>query len=76
MMRIKIITAFLVGTCIHLSTGQVKSIDSTAVLLDSIRKEVFVEHDSVIVKVTAYEPVVIDSLWLEAMYSSSLFENL
>ena len=76
MMRIKLITAFLVGTCIHLSIGQVKSIDSTAVLLDSIRKEVFVEQDSGIVKVTAYEPVVIDSLWLEAMYSSSLFDNL
>lgn len=76
MIHIKFITTFLVCTCINLSIGQVKSIDSTFVVLDSIKKGVLIEQDSTVVKEIINHPVVIDSLWLETMYSSPLFSGV
>lgn len=74
-MRLKLITVFLLGTCINLSFGQQKNIDSTTVVLDSIKMDVSIEQDSLVSKYAVNSPVVIDSLWLETMYSSPLYED-
>ena len=73
-MRIKFFTILLLATSMSLVFGQEKSLDSTAVAKDSVG--VFsMEQDSLVKEKRIQSPAVIDSLWLETMYSSSLYEK-
>jgi membrane-bound lytic murein transglycosylase D len=74
-MRTKIFTAFFFGAFINLIFGQEKSLDSTLVVQDSL-EFISVEQDSIAKEIIVNLPVVIDSLWLETMYSSPLYENV
>ncbi|MEI6865290.1 transglycosylase SLT domain-containing protein [Flavicella sp.] len=76
MTRLKLGFFLLLSAFINLSFGQTKSIDSTNVVSDSIIHEVFVQQDSIIEKALANHPIVIDSLWLDTMYSSPLYEDI
>lgn len=75
MMRFKLITALLMSICTSLSFGQEVKTDSITVVLDSIKEVVPAKNDSIVEKVIVNHPIVIDSLWLETMYSSPLFEE-
>jgi len=76
MIRIQLITAFLMVTCMSLSFAQSKDLDSIKLVLDAGLETVPVQKDSLIEPYVVNTPVVIDSLWLELMYSSSLFKEL
>jgi membrane-bound lytic murein transglycosylase D len=56
------------------SFGQETRVDSTVVVLDSLN-EVVVKNDSLVENIVVSSPVVIDSLWLETMYGSSLISE-
>ena len=73
-MRIKFFTILLLATGMSLVFGQERSLDSTAVAKDSVG--IFsMEQDSLVKEKRIQSPAVIDSLWLETMYSSSLYEK-
>jgi len=76
MKPIRVLTAFFAIACISLSHGQEKKTDSITVVQDSIQVEVSVVKDTIINEVAVNHPVVIDSLWLETMYSSPLYDAL
>ncbi|MDG2279631.1 MAG: hypothetical protein P8L42_03240, partial [Flavicella sp.] len=76
MKPIRVLTAFFAIACISLSHGQEKKTDSITVVQDSIKVEVSVVKDTIINEVAVNHPVVIDSLWLETMYSSPLYDAL
>ena len=54
--------------------GQQPELDSLIVEVNSVEVDSII-NDSIVAKKISNTPVVIDSLWLETMYSSPLYEN-
>lgn len=73
-MRYKIVLGVFLGTYMNLVFGQESVKDSVQVVPDSIEIST-VEKDTVLLKKVVNAPVVLDSLWLETMYNSSLYES-
>lgn len=75
-MRFKCGVGFWFIVCLNAISAQEKSVDSTAIILDSLHEVATIEIDTVVKKEVANHPVVIDSLWLETMYSSPLYQPI
>lgn len=72
-MRYKFFIVFFLGAYLNFVFGQKKQIDSILVVTDTLIS--VIDKDTLVQKKVVQQPIVIDSLWLDTMYSSPLYAN-